>query len=176
MAFVYQAPESNFVDSIASYVNIEQAIDFYLFINLIQGLDNAGKNLFLAKKDDGLPFFLIPWDMDATWGRDWEGETLNCDEISFNLYKRIIAANPDNFNQKMAARWFQLRKSVFQTSVIMQHFRNYSKQLIESGAEKRERERWDDSINDLSIEIEYINSWTENRLQKLDNYFLQFDN
>nr|HPR62359.1 hypothetical protein [Prolixibacteraceae bacterium] len=67
-------------------------------------------------------------------------------------------------------------KSVFQTSVIMQHFRNYSKQLIESGAEKRERERWDDSINDLSIEIEYINSWTENRLQKLDNYFLQFDN
>jgi len=176
VAFVYQAPESNFVDSIASYVNIEQAIDFYLFINLIQGLDNAGKNLFLAKKDDGLPFFLIPWDMDATWGRDWEGETLNCDEISFNLYKRIIAANPDNFNQKMAARWFQLRKSVFQTSVIMQHFRNYSKQLIESGAEKRERERWDDSINDLSIEIEYINSWTENRLQKLDNYFLQFDN
>jgi hypothetical protein len=176
VAFVYQAPENDFADSIASYLNIDQAIDFYLFINLIQGYDNAGKNLFLAKRDKGQPFYLIPWDMDATWGRDWEGEALVGNEITFNLYKRIMAADPDNFNQKMAVRWFQLRKSVLQTSVFMQHFRNYSEHLIVSGAENRERERWPESVIELSLEIEYINSWAEKRLQQLDEYFVQFDN
>lgn len=176
VAFVYKAPESSFADSIASYLHIEQAIDYYLFINLIQGYDNAGKNLFLAKKDKGQPFYLIPWDMDATWGRDWVGEALSGGEITFNLYKRIMAANPDNFNQKLATRWFQLRKSVLKKSVFMQYFIDYSKQIIESGAEKRERERWPESINELSIEIEYINDWVEKRLEQLDEYFVILDN
>jgi hypothetical protein len=87
-----------------------------------------------------------------------------------------MAADPDNFNQKMAVRWFQLRKSVLQTSVFMQHFRNYSEHLIVSGAENRERERWPESVIELSLEIEYINSWAEKRLQQLDEYFVQFDN
>jgi spore coat protein H len=169
--FVFLADDTDFTDSIAHYLHIDQAIDYYLFINLIQGEDNAGKNLFLAKTDTDQPFYIIPWDLDATWGRNWLGDPYTVEDVTFNLYRRIMATNPDDFNQKLSRRWFQLRASLFNPENLTGYFTSYSSMLIESGAEMRESEKWPASLSSLTYEVNYISEWTVNRIKQLDQFF-----
>lgn len=170
--FVTTASDEAFADSIAHYLAIDQAIDYYIFINLILGSDNAGKNLFMAKRTLDEPFFICPWDLDATWGRDWLAEKTSTNgEVTFNLYSRLREVNPNQYNQQLSDRWFKLRENVLQPDYFLKHFYTYNELLIRSGAAKRETERWPVSLIDLDEEMNYITQWSKERVNKLDALF-----
>jgi spore coat protein H len=169
--FVAISSDEVFSDSISSFMYIDQAIDYYIFMNLILGYDNAGKNILLLKSSINQPFYMCPWDLDATWGRDWQGEPLlNRDEVTMHLFNRLIEVNPDQFKEKLNERWVQLRQSVFEHHQIIDYFNRYSKLLLIAGANKREKEKWPNSTA-LETEIDFISEWSKERLHRLDKYF-----
>ena len=90
-----------FTNSIGSLIDLEILADQYIFNNLTLAYDNVGKNNFYARYTDQSRFFIIPWDLDYTWGRKWErldagpaGMTEN------NLHKRLIEIDVDGFMYK----------------------------------------------------------------------------
>ncbi len=170
--FIVESPDEIFIDSIADYLEIDQAIDFFILINLIQGSDNAGKNVFMTKTSIDEPFFISPWDMDASWGRNWLGEetTMN-GVVTFKIYQRLLNQNPENYSQRLANRWSELRSGVLAYENIIESFDQYHQEITLSGAAKRESRRWPESLPEFENEILYLENWIAGRLIVLDTYF-----
>jgi hypothetical protein len=170
--FVVSSGDEVFSNSITSQFEIDQAVDFYILINLIKGDDNAGKNLFLAKKHENAPFVIVPWDLDVSWGRNWQGhEKQPYGVVCYSLFERLIETNAGNFNGRMKTQWKNLRVEVLTPETIQEMFSNQIALLIESGAAKREKETWLGSLPDIEAERLYIENFITKRIEFLDNYF-----
>ena len=170
--FVVNSNDENFTDSIFTYLNMNNCIDYFILLNLTKAYDNYDKNMFFVRNDSLSPFFIIPWDLDATWGRTWKGYVLSADSILTNgLYERIMELEANNYNYHLAQRWEDLREGVVTEPQIFSLLDCMRDELIYSGAYQRELETWPESELNIDEEIDYIKNWTSDRLVFLDNYF-----
>ena len=48
-------------------IELDNVIDHFIFINLVQGNDNTGKNMYICRYDDNYSLFFVPWDFPR-WG------------------------------------------------------------------------------------------------------------
>ncbi|MCL3782541.1 hypothetical protein EMN47_19325 [Prolixibacteraceae bacterium JC049] len=168
---IVKEKDANFKWLIEEAIDMNNFMDYYLFLNLVSAVDNTGKNTFLAKRDAGKPFVVIPWDIDGAWGLFWNGEKLNHTSILSNdLYKRLKQLNPYSFKQKLKERWLELRTNVFSEENIRNHFNNNFNDIRKSGVIAIENDRWDLNI-DLNEEQQFLLEWTKKRLAFLDDYF-----
>ena len=83
-----------------SLLNMENAIDYNLFNQLIYGMDNIMKNVYFKAEyhsNGSYQFIKIPWDLNMTWGNSWVDD-YNC---SFNRYKEENITSPGGFSEDM---------------------------------------------------------------------------
>lgn len=151
-------------------------VDYHLFINLIKGEDNTGKNVFLARYDAAEPYFYAPWDLDATFGLSWEGYfTVNTLELLSNgLYARWFTdLSPGGFVQTMCERWAELRAGPFTVEGIMHRFHSHYDRLASNGVYAREAMAWPDYVHDPD-HLQALAAWLHQRIaymdQELDAY------
>ncbi len=168
---VVNSDDTTFKQKISRYIDIENFIDYFLFVNLTFAGDNTGKNIFLYRKNNSGLFQIIPWDLDATWGRSFDGSTQNHEGILTNsLYHRLFETNPDNFITQLKLRWTDLRKTHFTESDIREQFAYHFQELQKSGVINVENRNWGNNMN-LQSEQVYIGTWLAKRLTYLDSYF-----
>ena len=168
---VAEGSDEEFIHTISQQVNIDLLIDYYLFINLCQGYDNVGKNCFFLKRGPGAKFEIIPWDLDATWGRDAKSNlTKNHTQVSNNLFRRLINLNPNNYIERLTNRWVELRGNVFSESELLEVFDQNFTRIKNYQIIPFENQIWQQGLN-LSAEQAYLHQWLHERLIFLDNYF-----
>lgn len=194
--------QSTFGKEITSLVDTEGMIDYLLFINLICGPDNLGRNTFLAIYDMNGPdtrdrkFFYIPWDMDYSFNAWWmypKGEPsmfLGLEQRDLervilygnHLLMKMAKYDIDNFGDKVKKRWKDIRGGIGTEAEIMKKFDNYYNLLEKSGAYQREKDRWDDYFfekfsrrMDPEGEMEDIKNWLPKNFSYLDNYINNWD-
>ena len=179
--------DETFKKEVANYFDIPVIIDYQLFLETLKPIDNCGKNMYWGiydvAKDKKLT--LAIWDLDASVGQDWHCSTpLHPDYVSpdtelgikeaFNLYTRLSTLNVDNYNQKVADRYHELRKTYFSEENLISKYQSYYDMLVKSGAASREESKWskDSDIGGYPLnfekEIEYIKNWIIERLKYLD--------
>ncbi|MCE7039437.1 CotH kinase family protein [Dyadobacter sp. CY312] len=172
---VIQSNDSDFKNLIWNRLKIENVIDYYIFMNLMQAEDNLEKNYFLGRYDQGEPYFFIPWDLDATWGYNPDGSRSNkYQDIKTNeLFKRLIRLNPGDFNNKLATRWFDLRQSLLSENNLKNNFTSNFNTLNATLAYERENRVASDQYNspDRTSGLTYLHNYINKRLPWLDNYF-----
>lgn len=174
--FASYSDNSKFSNEIFSKISKESIIDYFILMNITKATDNVGKNIFLAKPSANEPFYICPWDMDATWGRWWDGNKNDSQGIlSFKLYERLLENNPGNFKEDLKSRWFSLREHIITSENISKIFLQYKTAYEVSGAFERECARWPESQENLSEETDYINQWTRGRIEVLDEFFEELD-
>lgn len=167
---VVDEPNDGFKLKIEDHLNLENIIDYYLFLNLTLAIDNTGKNSFLFTKDEHSPFQYIPWDLDGSWGRLYDGSKVGSDIlITNNLFERLLDTNPNNFRQKMKSRWFYLRENNFSEENIRGVFNRHIQKLNASDIIQKENQIWDVDL-DINKEHQYILNWMKDRLAFLDIY------
>lgn len=160
-----------FISEINELINIENFIDYYIFINTLSAADNTGKNTFLGRKSDQDPLFIIPWDLEGSFGRFWNGSSVGYQDIQSNsLYARLFELNPNNFKTKLKNRWLELRVNVLTPDNLTDLFEANFNQLQKSNILDVENTKWGLHTNVLE-EQEYINSWINNRMNFLDTYY-----
>lgn len=170
--FVVNSSDVEFKNNIAQYIDTDNFVDYYLFVCLFSGYDNLGKNWMFYKQNPQGKFIIIPWDLDATWGRDhaatlvWHSNT-----ISNHFFDRLITLNANNFKDKLKDKWNTLRGNEFAYSTLIAIFNQNFETLNNSQIIPIENQIWSLSIN-LQSEQQYINGWISQRLYFLDNYFL----
>src|SRR5262249_5608493 len=115
--FVSGASDLEFSDprkGIAARLDIDNAVDFHLLVLLTSNGDGIRKNFIVArnaapKAGPSPRFFFVPWDYDATFGRDWDATPVHPTAwLSNHLFDRLHRAAA--FRKKFAARWKQLRE------------------------------------------------------------------
>jgi spore coat protein H len=168
---IVEDSDVSFIEKIGDQLDLDNVIDYYLFINLCNGYDNVGKNWSFIKRNPSDKFMIVPWDLDATWGRNAFGESLPASMVVSNgLFQRLIATNPDNFNQRLHNRWLELRSNQFSQSSLEALFESNFALLEGYQISSFENSKWQQSLN-FSSEKAYINLWISQRLVYLDTVF-----
>lgn len=204
--FCLEIPDFDLIDHLWERIDIPLWRDYNLFIDFIHGDDNTCKNMFAYYRDitqpasleaDTLarplkprgstvivptpgPLCVCPWDLDATWGRDYKREfvdpTSNCN-VSNATNFHIWLSQRDN-GLSYLTRWAQLRQHTFTPQNIWPYFKRYFDLFTTSGAARRETERWEgvDGVHlDFNSEARYIRQWIADRLVYLDGDYEYYD-
>ena len=180
--FVKNSSDATFISQIGSAIQLDSFIDYFLFLNLTYASDNSGKNTFLARYQSGDPYFIIPWDLDGTFGYIWTGTPTNRtgEILTNNLYDRLIKLNPNDFKNRLATRWFSLRQAQFSQASLFDQFDSAKNYLENSSVYDREYQIYQNLYtsnfpyyvsSNRDNALTYIKNWTKDRLEMLDFYF-----
>lgn len=113
---------------VAQYVDIDSAIDFYIFTCLLSGGDNYDKN-YLLSTFDGVKWFFTMYDMDATYGLWWDGKGYDAPATAYPTlvsFRHSLVTLLKKFKtDEVKARYKALRASVLTESNIIDTFSNF---------------------------------------------------
>ena len=188
--FVSTSSDADFCADVARYFDLPSVRDYYLLIELLFATDNSAKNMYWAVQNYAINRQLtpIPWDLDGTFGRDWNGSSsgyeahrdyrkyLISEGHQNTLFERLYKLNPDGWNEQMAERYRQLRRTHFDPKHLSQRFDAYLQLLEQSGANVREAERWRNAQGgklDIREDIERLKQWLAQRIAFLDLLYQQ---
>ena len=188
--FVVNSSNADFKNHVNEYFDIPVIIDYYLFVTVLNALDNRGKNMFWAVYDQTNNKMITPavWDLDISIGarsaeqynKDFSSSEYDLGDVLY-LITRLKKLDVDNFNNKVRSRYAELRKTVFSIYNLQKRYEQYYDLLVTSGAAEREAEKWsmDSDILgeriDFDSEIAYIKNWITHRIVYLDKKFLYYN-
>ena len=160
-----------FAAGIADLVNLDNLADGYVVLNVVMGLDNAGKNLFWVEDATLGTLHMVPWDMDGTWGRWWDGAPIDAQTVVTNgLFRRLIETNAGQFRSRLKDRWGELRNGPCAIDSLKGMVSERTAALLQSDAVDLENSTWGAAL-DLAAEEVYIHQWLDLRLARLDEHF-----
>ena len=165
--------DASFRKEITRLYDLDNAVNYFLLINLIGASDNIGKNQYLSRYAGSSKFYAIPWDLDASWGRQWDMSPSSTEGIISNrLYDRLIATNTEGFKEKLVENWLSYRQDIFSVSSLRYRVQSNHTLLENTGAYERENTRWKGFGIDPKDEYAYVMEWMEARLAYLDDFFM----
>jgi hypothetical protein len=173
--FVETSSDADFINQYQNKFDLKNAVEYYIFMNVLRAGDNRGKNLYIAKYDAGEPYFYVPWDLDGVFGNNWMGqnEDVTDDIMTNGFYNRL---NKDcaamGFRVALRRRWAELRATVLTPDYIMDKFAANDAYLQKNNVYQREQAVWTDFRYD-NTQLAYIRAWLTKRLAYLDIEFNQ---
>lgn len=168
--FVMNATDYAFYSQYSTMFDAQNAIDYYLFINVLKAMDNMGRNLFVARYKKSGTFFYAPWDLDAIWGLDTDGtKTYDATGLMGNgFYDRLLDdCSTNGFSNKARDRYNALRETVLNREHIMALVQEQYDWLVAHGVYEREHEAWPEFEVDES-QLSYMSNWLDQRFAYLD--------
>ena len=111
-------------------LDIQSAIDYFIFQEIILGTDGLAKNMLLATYDMD-KWYLSAYDMDSTFGLDWNGQILEYYDSDMpdapynNQFSSLLPYIRNNYYDAYIERYTELRKSVLSCSSIVEEFEKY---------------------------------------------------
>ena len=116
--------------SLEQSLDIKSAIDYFIFQEIILGVDGLANNMLLATYDM-TKWYLSAYDMDATFDLYWDGNILEYYDADMplypydNRYSSLLQYIWDNYHDAYVERYVELRKSVLSYSSIIEEFEKY---------------------------------------------------
>lgn len=169
-------------------IDIDNAIDYTLFTNLVQGDDSIYKNFYLAMRKDkngNVKTLYCPWDLDATWGNEYRRFALNRYGqyehtpdynffMDYTYLEQVFVNNDTDTIDRYIERYRELRSDLWSDERLIEALDGYEREIYDSGAYLRDAWRWytsnqkdEDEEKDLTKFKEYVLE----RLREFDDYF-----
>jgi len=171
--FVVNSSNTDFYSQYKSRFNFANAVDYYIFLNLMRATDNTGKNVYIAKYKANEPYYYAPWDLDGVLGNDWTGSNINTtnDLLSNGFYDRLMQDySASGFRAALASRWSSLRTSVLTNAYITAKIKVNNNYLLSNNVYEREHLAWPTYQYDAT-QLAYPTTWLASRLTYLDTAF-----
>ena len=171
-------PDEQFAAQVHQHIHLDNLIDYTLLINAVYALDNVVKNLYLNiynVQTDRRVFF-TPWDMDATFGRTYDGTLI--DQYAFTgsvpfgnqLIARLWENDVHHFRQSLTQRWDELKRTTLSPDSVAARIHAYQELLESSGAFAREQARWPQlCAPDLAQEVSFMTTWYARNVEAIDS-------
>ena len=155
--FVSKTSKSEFSAKFAERIDENSVIDTFIFLNLILGYDNAGRNTYWIFRNINESNKVMHglWDLDGVLGRDWNRVVTSATvgwyygnsptpggSNYFKLFRRIIDGDVDGLQQKIYDRWVELKDKQLAPAEFNKLVDHYAEMQISSGARDREVARW----------------------------------
>lgn len=184
-------------DRMYAGIDIDNSIDMYLFINLIQGIDHAGgadslsiKNMYISfhNTDDGQVALYTPWDMDVTWGMKWTGASHTnlvmqygtpADQnviMGLGNLSALILNGDDNVWDLILTKYRTLRSDLWSEENLDAIIDEYEEDIYFSGAYSRDMQRWQNgSYSDVEKGLSDFRRYVKDRLLETDQYYMRIE-
>ncbi len=175
--FVANSSDGEFDAGIEKRVHVGNALDYFIFLNFLRAADNRGKNYYFGKYNQDQPYFLVPWDLDGTFGLKYDGTNAPTTTgiLSNTLFDRLFKNLPTEvIKQKIYARYQELREGVLSEEKILERLSKNYNLLEDNKVYEREAVVWPNYPFDKTAK-EYIDDWTMTRISFLDQYFESFN-
>ena len=170
--------QADFTANIATKLDKNNAIDFYLLLAVIGATDlwsndNTKNVQFITW--DGVKWFFMPYDLDTTYGLKFDGTTISYlpdtvpgTDRSANLFwMKVRSAYGDDVNQRYGDLRNQGIFSPDNLYFLLKQFQSkYSPDLVKADVEK-----WPTQPSLNVTSIDQILTWFKARLAYLDTYF-----
>ena len=127
--FVMDNNGSDFRNGIGNYLDIQSAIDYYIFQYEICGIDGLAHNMLLGTFD-GTIWHCGAYDMDSTFGLWWTGGSYvsaeyACPEDYQEKFSLLWERIETNYVDELKTRQAELRKTVLSYSNMVTHFERF---------------------------------------------------
>lgn len=166
---------SELPENLTSYLDIQSAIDYFIFQEIILGTDGLAKNMLLATYDM-TKWYLSAYDMDSTFDLDWNGEILgwyNSDMPSTpynNQYSSLLTYIQNNYHNAYIERYTELRKSVLSYSSIIEEFEKHIG-IFGEDVYIKDTAIYPDIPSVTPNTLESLRKFVKDRLEYLDNKY-----
>ncbi len=187
--YAINCSDVDFEEHIGEYFDIPVLLDYSLFLGIVNGVDNSGKNMYWAiyDKEAGQRLTPAPWDLDATFGQRWGGLLVDDDEkhaspsymtdVDVMVFYRFYMTNARRFNDLLNQRYQELSQpgGVLTTDSLISRVTHYYLLVTNSGAARREEAKWSgDSdvwgdVIDFDSEYAYICDWITRHMDIVNN-------
>ena len=110
---VMDTTDEEFIAQLPTVLDIEAAIDYYLFCYYFAALDQLGKNMIMVTYDGGATWIPSAYDNDSTWGSYWDGNSMvaynyKCPE-QYQCSKSLLWERIESlFGERLYSRYLQL--------------------------------------------------------------------
>ena len=155
---------------IGQYVDIQSAIDYYIFECFVNGLDIYDKNYLLATYD-GVKWFFSAYDLDTTYGNHWAGkEYYTHKQMSFADVARshkLMNWILTNKKAELISRYKELRNDILSEGNLLLLFSNFICQIPQA-AYAMESVIWPQMPGTMTNNISQIMNHMRLRLEWLD--------
>lgn len=155
--------------------DIQSAIDYFVFQDIILGTDGLAKNMLMFTVDM-TKWYLSAYDMDATFDLSWEGVLLNASNAKMgntpymNMYSALLKHLQDNYSEEMKARYFGLRNSALSESSIISEFESYIN-IYGEDVYIQDTVPYPDIPNVVDNSLSRLRSFIRSRLEFLDSCY-----
>ena len=177
--FVSQSSDQEFFDpanGIASRLDVDNAIDFHLLVLTTSNLDGITKNYHLVRgavtpASPRPRFSFVPWDYDATFGRNWDGSRVDAKAwLSNRLFDRLLS-RPE-YKARYALRWKTLRAQALTAEAIIRLVDDNAAVLGDAALRNERRWKSLDYANPrertFANDLRQMKRWIPERLAWLD--------
>lgn len=168
-------------ENLYSLIDLENTMDYYLFLEATSAWDNACKNTYhIARQtEDGeVRMLTIPWDLNYTFGDEYTTE-LELGKTRFNpdvtqLYtepviRQLFMNNTHGEEDILREKWRKYRQGVFSDGHVLGLMRENMEYMQRTGAFQRDSERW--PMQNNNPDLTEIMEYERERLRFLDGYF-----
>lgn len=177
------AEDETFAEEASTLADTENALDIWIYLQAVLGIDNRGKNMYYIAKSQGTShkIYFAPWDMDITWGdalSEGSGSTIWSVGLNTMLYSerinwlfgdRLVELDVDGARDYVASAWKTLRKGVLSDESLTDAVDDLLHQVRDSGALARNEERWPESNSGQDYDL--FKRMALYRMNFLDYYF-----
>lgn len=182
MHLAYYASDEEYLSHMKDYMEVDNNIDYWLFL-LAAGLDdNELKNIYFSIGDNqnNTRVLMTPWDLDMSWGVGYTGEDIFMWGRNDNQYKKIMEfpivdrmfdLGDVEFTALAQKRWRELRKDVITEENVLANIRSNYDLIWNSPVIGREMAKWPEAK--YAPDVEYIENYVKKRFVYLDGYMDQ---
>ncbi len=109
VAFTSSASSQEIVDEGEALFDVDEFMDWLIFVYFSASEDSAGKNCYLAHDGPSGLIRYAPWDFNHSWGQDWRTLRVGSDnDNDFYNYNRVFQAFQDVAGARLQERWNSL--------------------------------------------------------------------
>ena len=172
--------DERFASEVETFVHIDNVIDYTLLVNAVYAIDNIAKNVYLSiyNVEEDRRIFFTPWDLDATFGRTYEGSIINSfafeGSVPFAnvLISRLWEGDVCDFRARMKDRWEELKETTLSVDSVAERMYTYQELFEESGAFARELQLWPEKCSDISEEVDFMIDWYARNVAVMDSVLI----
>lgn len=169
-------PQLNYEEALA-VVDVRNLSDVFMFLMVVSASDNSYKNMYLAADVSSSGSYVmreIPWDLDYSFGNVYPKEfNSNYSVVYANTaLPRLKMERKDEIGTYFLQQWKEYRQTFLKTDNILNLLIDNRNYLVETGAIKREMERWPNLP--ISSDIDYLLEYQEKRMEWLDDFFVKW--
>ena len=158
--------------TIAQYLDLDSAIDYMIFVALLDGHDMSDKN-YLLSTYDGTKWFFGGYDMDSTYGLWFTGGYYRpaTDWLRnfqwWSNHHRAMNLLYNNKRAKIKERYLALRKGALSDDNVITTFANFIG-LIPANVYRAEQDKWPEIPNSSTNNLHQIADWYCRRAAYID--------